>query len=178
MRFLNTTRFTGPVGAAVIGLLMVSVAAAAMLLAARAPSQSAEAAPIPRTYEASLNLAAKNVTTTRDQANRTTASKTPEAESASAAAAQDAAMTTITGCLEERKGQTFRLKDTTGLDAPKSRSWKSGFLKKGSPSIDLVDAANRAKLSSHVGQRVTVRGMLDDREMRVRSVQRVAASCD
>jgi hypothetical protein len=85
---------------------------------------------------------------------------------------------TITGCLEERKDQTFRLKDTDGTEAPKSRSWKSGFIKKGSASIDLVAAANSVKLHNHVGERISVTGMLDDREMQVRSLQRVAESCD
>lgn len=83
---------------------------------------------------------------------------------------------TITGCLE-RNAETFRLKDTAGEAAPKARSWKSGFLKKGSASIEIVDASNRVKLPSHVGQRVSVTGTLVDREMQVRSLQRVAASC-
>ncbi len=84
---------------------------------------------------------------------------------------------TITGCLE-RDDETFRLKDTTGADAPKSRSWKRGFLKKGMASIEVVDAANRLSLSNHVGQRVSVTGLLVNREMTLRSLQRVAASCD
>ena len=83
---------------------------------------------------------------------------------------------TITGCLE-RSDETFRLKDTEGENAPTSRSWKSGFLKKGRASIAIVDAANRVNLSNHVGERVSVTGTLIDREMRVRSLQRVAASC-
>jgi hypothetical protein len=83
---------------------------------------------------------------------------------------------TITGCLE-RNADTFRLKDTAGDGAPKARSWKSGFLKKGSAPIEIVDAANRVKLPNHVGQRVSVTGTLVDREMQVRSLQRVAASC-
>src|SRR5438552_2533587 len=33
---------------------------------------------------------------------------------------------TITGCLEKH-GDGFQLKDTSGADAPKARSWKSGF---------------------------------------------------
>ena len=84
---------------------------------------------------------------------------------------------TITGCLQ-RDDQTFRLKDTEGAEAPKSRSWKTGFLKKGSASIEIVDAANRLKLTDHVGQRVSVTGTLVDREMRARSLQRIAPSCD
>jgi phosphate-selective porin len=83
---------------------------------------------------------------------------------------------TITGCLE-RDSDAFRLKDTTGQNAPKARSWKSGFLKKGSASVDVVDAANQVKLPTHVGQRVSVTGMLVDREMQVRSLQRVSTSC-
>jgi hypothetical protein len=87
------------------------------------------------------------------------------------------AAVTITGCLERADETTFRLKDTAGEDAPKSRSWKSGFLKKGSASIEVVDAAHRLKLPDHVGQKVSVTGTLVDREMQVRSLQRVATSC-
>jgi hypothetical protein len=83
---------------------------------------------------------------------------------------------TITGCLE-RDAETFRLKDTAGENAPKARSWKSGFFRKGSTSIEIIDAANRVKLPTHVGQRVSVTGTLVDREMQVRSLRRVAASC-
>jgi hypothetical protein len=83
---------------------------------------------------------------------------------------------TIAGCLE-RDGGTFRLKDTSGLDAPKSRSWKSGFLKKGTPRIELLDAANQLKLRDHVGQRVSVTGTLVDREMQARSLRSVSTSC-
>ena len=84
---------------------------------------------------------------------------------------------TITGCLERADETTFRLKDTIGADAPKSRSWKSGFLKRNAASIELVDAAHRLKLPDHVGQKVSVTGTLVDREMQVRSLQRVATSC-
>jgi len=65
----------------------------------------------------------------------------------------------------------------TIADASKSRCWRSGFLKKGSTSIEVVDAANRLKLTDHVGQRVSVTGVLVDREIHVRSLQRVATSC-
>lgn len=87
-----------------------------------------------------------------------------------------AAPVTITGCLE-RNADTFRLKDTAGDNAPKSRSWKSGFLRKGPAPVEVVDASNRVKLASHVGQRVSVTGTLVDREMQVRSLQRVSNSC-
>jgi hypothetical protein len=84
---------------------------------------------------------------------------------------------TITGCLE-RSEDGFRLTDTDGSDAPKARSWKSGFLKKGSASVEVVDAGNRAKLPSHIGRRVSVTGLLEDRELQVRSLRRIAPACD
>jgi len=83
---------------------------------------------------------------------------------------------TVAGCLE-RNTDGFRLKDTTGADAPKARSWKSGFLTKRAAAIRLVDAVNTLKLPSHVGQRVSATGTLVDGEMRARALQSVAPSC-
>lgn len=99
------------------------------------------------------------------------------AATASAPARQTPPPVTVTGCLA-RGDDAFELKDTSGEAAPKSRSWKSGFLKKSSPSIEVVDAANRLKLSNHVGERVTVTGTLVDRKMTAKSLQRVAPTCD
>lgn len=84
---------------------------------------------------------------------------------------------TVFGCLE-RANSSFRLTDTDGVDAPKARSWKTGFLKKGAASIEVVDPGNRAKLSTHVGQRLSVTGTLADRQMQVRSIRRISATCD
>lgn len=83
---------------------------------------------------------------------------------------------TIAGCLAQ-DGESFRLKDTSGADAPRSRSWKSGFLKKGPAAVDVVDASHRLKLTNHVGERVSVTGTITDGEMQVRSLHRVATSC-
>jgi hypothetical protein len=80
----------------------------------------------------------------------------------------------ITGCLQ-KTDTGFVLKNTDGADAPKSRSWKSGFLKRSNAAIDLEDSG--AHLSSHVGQRVSVTGPLVDREMKAESLQRLAATC-
>ena len=91
----------------------------------------------------------------------------------SASELPDAVM--LEGCLEQN-GEAFRLKNTTGEDAPKSRSWKSGFLKKGPRPVDIVDWNNRLK--NHVGERIAVSGMFVDGEMRVRTLRRVAASCN
>ncbi len=100
----------------------------------------------------------------------------PSIDPTDRASAPKSAAVTITGCLE-RDAESFRLKDTAGENAPKARSWKSGFLKKGHSSVEVIDASNHVKLPAHVGQRVSVTGTLVDREMQVRSLQRVAASC-
>src|SRR5438876_4988201 len=84
---------------------------------------------------------------------------------------------TVTGCLEQNH-DSFRLKDTSGADAPKSRNWKTGFVTKHSKTITIVDSGNRLKLGSHVGERVSVTGMLVDKEMQGRSLKRDAPSCD
>ena len=85
---------------------------------------------------------------------------------------------TITGCLVRRDDGMFQLKDNDGEHAPKSRSWKSGFIKKGSANIDVFDAGNRLKLGSHTGSRVSVSGALTDREMRARSLRATSEKCD
>jgi hypothetical protein len=87
------------------------------------------------------------------------------------------ATATITGCLEG-DSQTFWLKDASGADAPKTRSWRSGFLKKRSVPVDLVAADNTLRLTNYVGQRVAASGTLVNREMRVRSLRRVSSSCN
>lgn len=86
-------------------------------------------------------------------------------------------LVTLTGCLV-RSDKDFRLNDTTGVNAPKSRSWKSGFLAKRPASISIVPSSSELPLSKHVGERVTVSGTLIERQMQVRSVRRVSSSCD
>ena len=87
-----------------------------------------------------------------------------------------AARATVVGCLED-DGAAFRLTDTMGADAPKARSWKSGFLKKGVASVKLVGSSNALNLASHVGRRVSVTGTLANREMQAHALHRVAGSC-
>jgi len=85
-------------------------------------------------------------------------------------------LATITGCLD-RNGDAFVLRDVAGADAPKARSWRSGFLKKSSRSVVLVDEAQRLALEARIGQRVEATGVLDNREMRARSLL-VEGPCD
>lgn len=84
---------------------------------------------------------------------------------------------TVTGCLEE-KNDAFRLKDTDGVDAPKSRSWKTLGMTKHASTLTLVDTTKRLKLGSHVGERVSVTGALTDKELQLKSLKSVGPSCD
>jgi hypothetical protein len=102
--------------------------------------------------------------------------KDSPAEPVPSPAPQTIASVTITGCLE-RDDETFWLSDASGSEAPTSRSWRSGFLKKRPSRIELVDAGHALRLTSYVGQRVTATGTLVNREMRTRSLHRVSASC-
>jgi hypothetical protein len=105
-----------------------------------------------------------------------TASRTAAVEPSAKAEMPNMALVTITGCLERNDGM-FWLNDTAGVEAPTSRSWKSGFLKKHAAPIAVVDADNGLKLPSHVGHRVAATGTITNREMRARSLQLVTSAC-
>jgi len=165
----TSTSFMRRIGAGAVVFVAMSGIAILMVMAAREPAELAAAATADARPSDMAAVRATTPTVDVTPANNVVAaSATPSAKVA--------APVTLAGCLQ-RTDQTLRLKDTTGADAPKSRSWKSGFLKKGSASIDVVDPANRLRLANHVGHRVTVTGMLDHGQMQVRSLQRVSAVC-
>lgn len=180
-RLSKFTRLTTrQIGARSMGLAMICIITTGMLISSHQLSKPAD--------DADADTQADNAAIEADATGGAvaTAPKTPaNADAAYAPAvvstakepAATLAAVTITGCLERADETTFRLKDTVGADAPKSRNWKSAFLKKGSAPIEVVDAAHRLKLPDHVGQKVSVTGTLVDREMHVRSLQRVATSC-
>jgi hypothetical protein len=86
---------------------------------------------------------------------------------------------TITGCLETTVDEVqFRLTDTEGADAPKARSWRSGFLKKRSTPVELVELSDPVGMRKYVGRRVVATGLLTSRELRVRSLQSAGSSCN
>jgi hypothetical protein len=85
---------------------------------------------------------------------------------------------TVTGCLESSGNNRFQLTDTEGTDAPRSRSWRSGFLRKRSSSVALVTPPDPETLRTQVGQRITATGQLTSRELRVTSVEVLGARCD
>jgi len=84
----------------------------------------------------------------------------------------------INGCLE-KDGDQFRLTGAEGTTAPKSRSWKSMFLKKSSASLDIVDVKPGVipRIASHVGERVRVTGVLEDRDIHLRTLLPLNESC-
>lgn len=200
----SSMRFPWGMSSRAIVLGVMFIVAAAALITARQPSHRADVAHVDALPEANPPL--ENVPTAAQlETKKTVVSKPPATaaaaktdavdlsirktlavESAPKAAAvestaradvQNVPPVTITGCLELDK-VTFWLKDTTGVDAPKSRSWRSGFLKKRSSQIELVDATNTLQLPNHVGQRVAATGTLMNREMWARSLRQVAASCN
>jgi hypothetical protein len=86
---------------------------------------------------------------------------------------------TLTGCLEiSADRDAFRLTDTDGVDAPKARSWRTGFLAKRPTPVALVEAPDPRGLQREVGKRVAATGMLIDRELKVSSVSVVGSSCE
>ena len=86
---------------------------------------------------------------------------------------------TITGCLEVSVSlDEFRLTDTEGIDAPKSRSWKTGFLKRRAAPVSLIEPSDRAALRKNVGRRVAATGTLTSHDLKVSALRVVGPSCN
>jgi hypothetical protein len=140
--------------------------------------------PVPVTTTSAMEQAADSASDMSAAAKKARARRAENAVNTAVAPARndvkpasDTGVVTISGCLEQ-DDDTFRLKDTEGLNAPKARSWKSGFLKKGTAKVEIVDASNRLRLQNHVGKRVSVTGQLHEKEMLASSVRRIASSCN
>lgn len=154
-----------------------------------AARQVAAAKPKPATPHRSTNAATlepapvPNRTVTGEPATKT-ASAEPRANAvatavtASAAASNEDAVT-LTGCLEATvDGEEFRLTDTEGTSAPQSRGWRSGFLKKRPAPVQLVGLQDKTAALKLVGHRVVTTGLLDSRELNVRSITSAGQKCD
>ena len=158
--------------------IVVCVVATAALLIASLPSKSgnattAKAQQIEVPAPAKANVRVETKAPAAKAADR---KESPAAKPDAKPEVQASIPTTMTGCLE-RDNDSFQLKNAIGPDVPRTRTWKSGFIKKGTPSIEVVEASNTRDLPNHLGQQVRVVGTLVDREMRVRSLQRVSSSC-
>lgn len=185
----RSTRIASPpaMGLATVGLL----AAASLFAAGQISDERDEAAAVVTPVsEARLVAAPALMTAGREERTaspvkpRPSSSATRTAATSPAAAiakpALDAASSesvTITGCLV-KSSSGFSLKDASGDAVPKSRSWRSGFFKKGSPRVGVVAASGGVQLSGYVGHRVSATGVLDKGSLRARSVRRIAATCD
>ena len=156
-----------------IGIIFVCITGTAMLIVARSSEPTSAASIVP---EQAIVAIAPIEETPVEKAPKPfpIAAKSASAQTAGAVAGADLA--TIEGCLMRDNNQ-FQLKNTSGEDAPKGRSWKSGFLHKSAKTIDVLDETHRLNLARHVGERVTITGILDDRELQGTSLKRVAESC-
>ena len=94
------------------------------------------------------------------------------------AAAPATTSTTMTGCLQADGGK-YMLTKLEGADAPKSRSWKTGFIKKtAAKDVEVVGASSSLKLKDQVGRKVTVSGTRDgDVRFKAQSIKQIAKSC-
>ena len=80
---------------------------------------------------------------------------------------------TMIGCLES-DGSKYRLADVQGNQAPKGRSWKTGFVTKKTKNIDLVGASSTLNLKDNVGRKVSVIGVKDgETHLKARSVKQI-----
>jgi hypothetical protein len=152
----------------------VATKPAAAIPAAATPAAATPAAVAPA-VAAVGNTAATAEPVARPAVESPAPAPKTEAPATATAKAQSEAVT-IVGCLEF-DDDTFRLKDTEGENAPKGRSWRSGFLRRSNARLEVVDASKQLGLSTHVGHRVSLTGTLVEREMQARSVKRVADTC-
>jgi hypothetical protein len=103
----------------------------------------------------------------------------PSASTAGATGTGETTPVTITGCLEiSVTHDEFRLTDTEGADAPKSRSWRTGFLTKRTAPVALVEPPDRLGLQTHVGRRVAATGQLTSHDLKVSALRVVGPTCN
>jgi hypothetical protein len=181
----KASRFFGSkLRTAVVAIGIVTLTGAVMLLAARATSDTAVPAPQQNRAEEPANknpepvkkIAAPKPASSANPMKGAPVASATAPSGAPARAAEDEPVT-VTGCLA-LDNQEYRLTNTEGEDAPKSRSWKSGFLKKHAANLEVLDASNSLRLATHLGQRVTVTGVVTDRKMQARSLSVAGRSCN
>lgn len=83
---------------------------------------------------------------------------------------------TISGCVE-RDRDAFWLKDVSGDDVPRTRSWKSAFFKKRTSAVGLIDGTDHFGLDGYVGQRVVATGTLVNSDLHAVSLQQMVEPC-
>src|SRR5438552_18334106 len=83
---------------------------------------------------------------------------------------------TLTGCLHADGGK-YKLTDLKGTEAPKGRSWKTGWITKSTKDVGVVSTSSGPKLKDHVGHQVTLTGVKNGDNLQARSIKHVATSC-
>jgi hypothetical protein len=161
----STIQFTRTVAMGIAGIAGIVFVAAAAMTSARTPQPSPSGRTSAARSDAQLPV---------EYSADATPIEAPRA--AAEAAGNQSSPVTIVGCVQHDEAG-FRLVDTAGDSAPRARSWKSGFLKRRSAPVDLVGSPSKVRLPSYVGQRVSVTGTLDNRELQIQSLRRVAPSC-
>jgi hypothetical protein len=127
---------------------------------------------------APLGTATTDAPKHEEPATTPVAAEAPPAAATTSTASSLPPPVTLTGCLEvSTDGDTFRLNDVEGADAPKSRSWRTGFLKKRRAPVMLVDPPDRQGLMKNVGRRVAATGQLTNRDLKVDALHVVGSSC-
>ena len=170
---------TSAIGPKATTILVICVMASAMAVAARQREQAAKAKASDELMMMAADGAPSVVAAPAKKTARTRA-VVPAMSTATTGTIEPAVMktsgVTLTGCLE-RTDDGFRLTDTEGENAPKSRSWKSGFLKKGSAAISVSDPSKSLRLANQVGHRVTISGTLMNRDLRAAAIHQSAGVC-
>jgi hypothetical protein len=178
---------TMPVASAGFAGPVVDVRPTAPVVKAR-PKKIVTATPAKTRAAASATTTAKSTAKSPAPTAATAIAKAPARRNAAASVARSPSVAsastgltpvTLTGCLEiSTDREEFRLSDTDGADAPKARSWRTGFLKKRPTPVSLVEPPDPHGLQTEVGKRVAATGVLTDREMKVSSVRVVGPSCE
>jgi hypothetical protein len=84
---------------------------------------------------------------------------------------------TLTGCLRA-DGAKYMLTDIQGKQAPKGRSWKTGFIAKTGKDVEVTGASTTLRLKEQVGHKITVVGLKDgDSHLKARTVRQVPGVC-
>lgn len=85
-------------------------------------------------------------------------------------------MVTYVGCLRaEEAGERFMLTEISGPNAPRSRSWKTGFITK--RTMDVEVAGPRKKLTQNVGRLVRITGRRSGHDIVAHSITYAGATC-
>ena len=164
------TRRMTVAGTAALAILLATVqidASAQSKTPVKAPATAAPAKPAP----------AKTAPAKAAPAKAVAAKPVPAKVAAAPVAVVPVDPNTITmiGCLES-DGSNYRLADVQGNQAPKGRSWKTGFITKKTKPIDLVGAPASLKLQDHIGHKVSVSGLKDDEtHLKARTIKQLGS---